>query len=63
MIIEAIIITTVVCGTLFFGYVFKLCFMSKCDNVDCCRGIVKIHRSVQTEEKNVSALRLPIGPT
>lgn len=62
MLFEGIIITAIVCGTLLFGYVFKLCFMSKCDSVDCCKGAIKVHRSVASEQQNVSSLKLPIGP-
>jgi hypothetical protein len=40
-------------GTMVFGFlgiVLRYAFLSKCDNVSICFGLVKIHRVVQIEE-------------
>ena len=34
----------------FFGIVLRYAFLSKCDNVSVCFGLIKIHRVVQIEE-------------
>ena len=63
MIETAIIITVIVCGTTLIGYIARLMFLSKCKKSSCCGGVITIERSIESEEKNVSALRLPIGMT
>ena len=40
-------------GTMIFGFlgiVLRYAFLSKCDNVSLCYGLIKIHRVVQIEE-------------
>ena len=40
-------------GTMIFGFlgiVLRYAFLSKCDNVSICFGLIKIHRVVQIEE-------------
>jgi len=40
-------------GTMVFGFlgiVLRYAFLSKCDNVSICFGLIKIHRVVQIEE-------------
>jgi hypothetical protein len=34
----------------FLGIVLRYAFLSKCDNVSLCFGLIKIHRVVQIEE-------------
>jgi hypothetical protein len=34
----------------FFGILLRYAFLSKCDNVSICYGLIKIHRVVQIEE-------------
>jgi len=34
----------------FFGILLRYAFLSKCDNVNICYGLIKIHRVVQIEE-------------
>ncbi len=34
----------------FFGILLRYAFLSKCDNVSICCGLIKIHRVVQIEE-------------
>ena len=34
----------------FFGILLRYAFLSKCDNVSVCYGLIKIHRLVQLEE-------------
>ena len=34
----------------FRGILFRYAFLSKCDNVSVCCGLIKIHRVVQIEE-------------
>lgn len=38
-------------GTTFLGLVLRYAFKSKCDTINCCYGMLKIHRQV-TEENN-----------
>ena len=35
------------------GVLIRYCFLSKCDNVSICFGILKIHRAVELELPNV----------
>jgi len=35
------------------GVLIRFCFLSKCDNVSICFGILKIHRAVELEMPNV----------
>ena len=35
----------------FFGILLRYAFLSKCDNVSICYGLIKIHRVVQIEEE------------
>ena len=35
------------------GVLIRYCFLSKCDNVSICYGILKIHRAVELELPNV----------
>ena len=35
----------------FFGILLRYAFLSKCDNVSTCYGLIKIHRVVQIEEE------------
>jgi hypothetical protein len=40
-------------GTMLFGFMgilLRYAFLSKCDNVNLCCGLIKIHRVVQIEE-------------
>lgn len=31
------------------GLSLKFCLKSKCDNINCCWGLIKIHRNVELE--------------
>ena len=35
------------------GVLIRYCFLSKCDNVSICFGILKVHRAVELEMPNV----------
>ena len=35
------------------GILIRYCFLSKCDNVSICFGILKVHRAVELEMPNV----------
>ncbi len=35
-------------------FIIKVCFKSKCSDVNCCYGLLKIHRNTNEESKNVS---------
>jgi hypothetical protein len=35
------------------GILIRYCFLSKCDNVSVCFGILKVHRAVELELPNV----------
>ena len=32
-----------------FGMIAKLCFKSKCSNISCCYGLIRIKRNVEIE--------------
>ena len=32
-----------------FGMIAKLCFKSKCSNINCCYGLINIKRNVEIE--------------
>lgn len=50
---------TLVISLLFF--IVKVCFKSKCSDVNICCGLLKIHRNTEQETQNVSSnsLELP----
>jgi len=41
-----------------FGVLIRYCFLSKCDNISFCCGILKVHRAVELELPNVEDNRL-----
>ena len=47
----------------FFGVVIKSMLQSKCDNVDVCYGLLKIHRRVELETDNQSNNQSNTQPT
>jgi hypothetical protein len=40
-------ISTLVCGS--FGLVVRYCLKSKCDEINLCFGLVKVHRDIKAE--------------
>jgi len=50
-------ISTLVCGS--FGLVVRYCLKSKCDEVNLCFGLIKVHRDIKAEleleEKEIEA--------
>lgn len=42
-----ITIVTIITGSI--GLTLKYCLKSKCDDINCCCGLIKIHRIVQIE--------------
>ena len=42
-----ITIATLICGS--FGLVVRYCLKSKCDEVNLCFGLVKVHRDIKAE--------------
>ena len=42
-----ITITTIMIGS--FGLILKFCLKSKCENFDCCWGLVNVKRNVDIE--------------
>jgi len=42
-----ITITTLLTGSIALG--LKYCLKSKCDQITCCWGLIKIHRNVELE--------------
>ena len=52
-----ITIATLICGS--FGLVVRYCLKSKCDEVNLCFGMVKVHRDIKSEieleEKEIEA--------
>jgi hypothetical protein len=44
-----------------FGLVIKYCLRSKCDNIELCCGLIKVHRNVELEvEEEMKAMELGI---
>ena len=60
MLESVVIMTLVVCGTVFCAYIARLLFLSKCRKSSCCK-IFKVERDVAIEATNVSNMKLPIG--
>lgn len=50
-------ISTLICGG--FGLVVRYCLKSKCDDVNICFGLIKVHRDIKSEieveEKEIEA--------
>ena len=50
-------ISTLICGS--FGLVVRYCLKSKCDEVNLCFGLIKVHRDIKAEieleEKEIEA--------
>ena len=40
-------------GTGFLGLMLRYAFKSKCDRINCCWGLVGIHREVEQEDRDV----------
>ena len=49
MLSEATIYSLSIAGLGFFGLVVRYCFKSKCSEVSCCFGLVKIERDIEQE--------------
>jgi hypothetical protein len=53
-------ISTLVCGS--FGLVVRYCLKSKCDEVNLCFGLIKVHRDVKTElEEEMKEIEMGIS--
>ena len=39
-------------------FIVKVCFKSKCSDIDFCYGLLKIHRNTSEESQNVSSNKL-----
>jgi hypothetical protein len=42
---------TIITGSI--GLCLKFCLKSKCDNVNLCYGLIKIHRNVELEMEDI----------
>lgn len=40
-------------GTGFLGLMLRYAFKSKCDRVNCCFGLINIHREVEQEDNDI----------
>jgi hypothetical protein len=40
-------------GTGFLGLMLRYAFKSKCDRVNCCFGLLAIHREVEQEDRDI----------
>jgi len=49
MLSEATIYSLSIAGLGFFGLVVRYCFKSKCSEVSCCFGLIKIERDIEQE--------------
>ena len=53
-------ISTLICGS--FGLVVRYCLKSKCDEVNLCFGLIKVHRDVKAElEEEMKEMELGIS--
>ena len=43
--------------------ILKVCFKSKCSDVSCCWGAIKVHRSVELESQNISMNDIQVQPS
>ena len=55
---DIVLIITILSGAL--TMMMKMCFKSKCDKVELCCGILKIHREIKEEEKEAKEEISPI---
>ena len=58
MLENSIIITFIICFTAILAYISKLCFSSKCSDLNCF--CLKIHRNTEQEEKTINDMYIPI---
>jgi hypothetical protein len=49
MLSEATVYSLSIAGLGFFGLVVRYCFRSKCSEVSCCFGLLKIERDIEHE--------------
>jgi hypothetical protein len=59
---DIVLIITILSGAL--TMMVKMCFKSKCDNVELCCGFLKIHREIKEEgldETTVNPINYPIN--
>jgi len=46
----------------FLGIVIKYCLKSKCENVNCCCGLISVRRNVQLEhDEEITAMEMGIN--
>jgi hypothetical protein len=48
------IILIITIGTTFLGLMLKYAFKSKCDDVRCLWGCIKVHRNIEQEDPDTS---------
>ena len=51
---DAIIITLATIGSALIGLIIRYSFRSKCDDISCFYGCLKIHRDVKTEKVEIT---------
>ena len=44
-------------------FIIKVCFKSKCSDVNCCFGLIKIHRNTSEETQNISLSEINVSPS
>ena len=45
-------------------FIIKVCFKSKCDQVNCCWGALSVHRNTKEESQNISMSEIQVnGPS
>lgn len=49
MLSEATVYSLSIAGLGFLGLVVRFCFKSKCSEVSCCFGLIKIERDIENE--------------
>lgn len=49
MLSEATVYSLTIAGLGFLGLVVRFCFKSKCSEVSCCFGLIKIERDIEHE--------------
>ena len=44
-------------------FIVKVCFRSKCSDINFCWGLVKVHRNTAEETQNISMTEIQVSPS
>ena len=44
-------------------FIIKVCFKSKCSDINLCCGLIKVHRNTSEETQNISLSEINVSPS